>query len=50
MRSIALCFHALQPFKLLMTTLSLLVCLEDGDVLSRMVESVRNANARQGED
>lgn len=28
-----------------MTTLSLLVCLEDGDVLSRMVESVRNAIA-----
>lgn len=42
MRSIALCFHALQPFKLLMTTLSLLVCLEDGEVTRQVVGLIRN--------
>lgn len=41
MRSIALCFHALQPFRLLMTTLSLLVCLEDGEVTRQVIGLIR---------
>lgn len=41
MPSIALCSHALQLFRLLMTNLSLLVCLKDGNFVVRMVESIQ---------